>query len=642
METQMIFQSVIKLVGKIAVEQKWERFCSTPRSPDEMGRILLAGNYGVPCGPANNLLIIDVDDPELFKKWSSESIPPGLPPTYTVKTAKGYHLYYQYPSTGEKYGNRSFKAAGFDIRGMGGYVVGEGCVHPETGAIYTAINTLPCSPFPEKILAMYAPQERLKEVGDTPDAEWWDGKIENLPVPDRIKNLIMGALSEKDRSTDMMAVINQLAYCKLSDSQIYQIFAENPIGDKSREKNDPEKWLKPQIDNGRDFAAAELGFYTTPQEDFGTPVAPPGPSENYFTKISVRERPPEIPWVFNGLLPRGAVGFVAAVGGTGKSYLLLELAMRSVFGLSSFDAFHPVKPLKVFVVMVEDPEVITLGRIYDIASTLPGSMEDVETALDERFRLRCVPIGTLAAFNRGNPSATKAHQELKLQIEAFNPDLIILDPKSQLYGLDENNNDHNTFWVNLLKDLIDKIRALLFAHHMPKMGSAFDVAGARGGSALADASRLVIGIEHLSEKLVTDFGIDDPTQYAHMRFTKCSYAPLPNGDVFLKRTETGRLERCYPQNLSCHIIVNLLCEALECHYADGGGNLTERQIVKEPIGKNIRDSIKEKYPSATRIKISDAVLTGISTGKLISEDVLNGVNVCQIIKTKTLAGDWES
>lgn len=476
-------------------------------------------------------------------------------------------------------------------------------------------------------------------IEGAPDAEWWDGKIENLPVPDRIKNLITGALHEKDRSTDMMAVINHLAYCRLSDSQIYQIFAENPIGDKSREKNDPEKWLKSQIDNGRGFAAAELGFYTTPQEDFGTPVAPAGPSEDYFTKISVRERPPEIPWVFNDLLPRGAVGFVAAVGGTGKSYLLLELAMRSVFGLSSFEAFHPVKPLKVFVVMVEDPEVITLGRIYDIASTLPGSMEVVEAALDERFRLRCVPIGTLAAFNRGNPSATKAHQELKLQIEAFNPDLIILDPKSQLYGLDENNNDHNTFWVNLLKDLIDKIRALLFAHHMPKMGSAFDVAGARGGSALADASRLVIGIEHLSEKLVTDFGIDDSTQYAHMRFTKCSYAPLPNGDVFLKRTETGRLERCYPQNLSCHIIVNLLCEALGCHYADGGAHLTERNITKDPPGKKIRDTIKEDYPRATADKIAEAILTGINLGKLMVKDVAKGPNVAKIIMLKTLAED---
>lgn len=106
------------------------------------------------------------------------------------------------------------------------------------------------------------------DLPDIEDAEWWDGNIASLPIPDRIKDLITGAQGTNNRSTDMMSVLNRLAYAQLSDSQIYQVFADHPIGDKSREKNDPEKWLKRQIDKGRRFAAENLGFYTTPQEDF--------------------------------------------------------------------------------------------------------------------------------------------------------------------------------------------------------------------------------------------------------------------------------------------------------------------------------------------------------------------------------------
>jgi len=266
-------KSLIRLQGKIPAELSgWQKYCNEPREnvPEH------SGNFGVPCGPANGIIVLDQDNAELFNAFCDDEIP-DIPVTYTVKSGRanggGRHLYFRYPNDGKKYRKRAFKANGFELIASGGYVVAPGGVHPDSGHLYVVVKDIPVAQCPEwiKTLCLHE-EEKDPPLNDTPDAEWWDGKIESLPVPDRIKNLIAGTQGGEDRSADMMAVINHLAYCELSDSQIYQIFAENPIGDKSREKNDPEKWLKSQIDNGRGYAAAELGFYTTPQEDFGTPV----------------------------------------------------------------------------------------------------------------------------------------------------------------------------------------------------------------------------------------------------------------------------------------------------------------------------------------------------------------------------------
>lgn len=62
----------------------------------------------------------------------------GLPPTYTVKTAKGYHYYFH--ATGESMMLGNAKKAGvFDFQSDRKYVVGPYSVHP-SGAIYTPLH----------------------------------------------------------------------------------------------------------------------------------------------------------------------------------------------------------------------------------------------------------------------------------------------------------------------------------------------------------------------------------------------------------------------------------------------------------------------------------------------------------------------
>ena len=106
-------------------------------------------NYGIPCGPVNGVLVLDIDNMELFRASGNRE----SPPTFTVKTAKGFHLYYKYPkANGSVYKNIGNQSCGYDIRGCGGQVVGPGSVHVDTGVIYEVYRDLPLTDPPQWML----------------------------------------------------------------------------------------------------------------------------------------------------------------------------------------------------------------------------------------------------------------------------------------------------------------------------------------------------------------------------------------------------------------------------------------------------------------------------------------------------------
>ena len=90
-------------------------------------------NIGVVCGKVSNIIVVDTDSKEA-EEWVSKNIPET---PMKVKTSKGYHRYYRYPSEGEAISNRVLMGGiAIDIRGDGGYVVAPPSVH-QSGHVYT-------------------------------------------------------------------------------------------------------------------------------------------------------------------------------------------------------------------------------------------------------------------------------------------------------------------------------------------------------------------------------------------------------------------------------------------------------------------------------------------------------------------------
>ena len=94
-------------------------------------------NWGLVCGPKSGVFVLDVDGEEgvaairhLCALHGEEWLH-----TLTVLTARGRHLYFQYPPVAVIRNSASKLASGLDIRGDGGYVLLPPSIHP-TGAAY--------------------------------------------------------------------------------------------------------------------------------------------------------------------------------------------------------------------------------------------------------------------------------------------------------------------------------------------------------------------------------------------------------------------------------------------------------------------------------------------------------------------------
>jgi len=134
-------------------------------------------NIGIACGPSG-LLVIDEDQPGEFARYA-ESVGQAIPDTYTVRTAKGTHYYFQQPD-GQPLGNAegAFGEYGINVRGAGGYVVGPNSAHA-SGAVYTEANPraeiVPAPVWLIQALRSDKPAgtgELLDQIPD-PDERWW-------------------------------------------------------------------------------------------------------------------------------------------------------------------------------------------------------------------------------------------------------------------------------------------------------------------------------------------------------------------------------------------------------------------------------------------------------------------------------------
>jgi hypothetical protein len=285
--------SLIRLKGKVPIENGWQKYCKYKRKYVEIG-FMPDENAGIACGPASGTLVLDVDHPgKFFEICRKNNLK--IPLTFTVQTGREKpHFHFQWPKNGMSYSNKSLadplKEKGsdgkviriFDVRGEGGQVVAPGSIHPVTGKPYKITNDIPPAQAPTWFLEFI--EGKIKLGGDykfrpvvsdqiilqQEGPFWkWDGNIEILPISQRIRNFIKKGVPKGERSEAMMSVCNALVWANLSDQSIIEIFKKFPIGNKAREGGRGEKWLRKQfIKKARLFVRDRAQFRKRPEEDF--------------------------------------------------------------------------------------------------------------------------------------------------------------------------------------------------------------------------------------------------------------------------------------------------------------------------------------------------------------------------------------
>lgn len=225
-----------------------------------------------------------------------------------------------------------------------------------------------------------------------------------------------------------------------------------------------------------------------------------------------RGSPPEMEYLVDGIFPLGSPALLAASGGIGKSFALLDLALK--IATNSDDPFHPAsyafggKVLaKGTVVMLtaEDSKDSVHRRLQQIADD-----EQLEKAGE---RLIVVPIpdatGPIALVNEamGTVSMTEHFHALVEQLTQID-DLacVMIDPLQAFCWADINADPKAAqLWWTSMSTISAKTGATtLSSHHMRKDGlsGVTDAQSAReairGSSALVDGARLAYALWALS------------------------------------------------------------------------------------------------------------------------------------------------
>lgn len=263
--------------------------------------------------------------------------------------------------------------------------------------------------------------------------------------------------------------------------------------------------------------------------------------------------PPARRWLLKDVLPLGVVGVLAAGGGTGKSYLSLQLAVCMTAG-RPFLGIDIGESGSVLMLAAEDEADEIHRRLRRIVDTMKhdGDLDDYTTArVAERLHIasRVGHDNRLTADMGGQVVPTDTGERISALANALpNVRLIILDPVSRFRGGDENANEAATRFV----EQAEAIRAatgatVLMPHHMNKAGLRGDadtlsMEDMRGASALADGVRWVAMLATMRKDAAAKYNLkpEDASHYVRLDTVKNSYAaPWPG--LWLERIQGGVL-----------------------------------------------------------------------------------------------------
>lgn len=305
-------------------------------------------------------------------------------------------------------------------------------------------------------------------------------------------------------------------------------------------------------------------------------------------------------WVFDGIIPAEIVGCIAAPGGTGKSFLILTLALSAVTGKTLLPAFAPVGPMRVIALFGEDAFAQVARRLQSVAYVFENALDhdEVDAAINDRLRLLCGNAKPLTETKDGTVRASAFYYRLLAQ--AKTADLILIDPLSKFHGLPtENDNVGASQLMNLIQGLAASNGAtVLFAHHFNKAAmkerDTDRQAAPRGASAFIDESRWAAVLQVFNDDLARRFDIDpiDAGRYLELQVVKDNYSQRLAEPVYLKRFKGGALRQTDIRDERHRVIATAMAKWM----ADKSLILNKRRVqenTKEGDCKKLQDALRD-------------------------------------------------
>lgn len=223
--------------------------------------------------------------------------------------------------------------------------------------------------------------------------------------------------------------------------------------------------------------------------------------------------PKPIKWLCKGTIPLGIPALIAAMGGLGKSYLALDLALQIAAGVAGLE--QPRLILGGRIAVEGTAVIITAEDSFDAVHRRLNRIDPTSRRLRHPKRLIVLPLPDaggakpLIATNNKTLARSPFLEELKRQLlEIKELRLIVIDPL-QAFVLADVNADPAAaqFLWSAMSELASSTRAtVLLTHHMRKDGMMQITDGddareaIRGTTALVDGARLAYALWKLDDE----------------------------------------------------------------------------------------------------------------------------------------------
>ncbi len=181
-------------------------------------------------------------------------------------------------------------------------------------------------------------------------------------------------------------------------------------------------------------------------------------------------------------IPIRTVSLVTAPGGTGKSWFVLQLAIRAI---------QEATIKKAFLWLSEDPKEISKNRFNKVFDKV---LKLTDNSIKSKIDISDSPTIQFLYDDQRRVEVSPLLSHFKAKLQEY--DLIVLDPLIAFYGTDENNNSSARRFMQLFTDWANKEnKTIIFIHHSTK-----NTTQSRGASAFVDAVRTVYELDKIKDK----------------------------------------------------------------------------------------------------------------------------------------------
>lgn len=394
-------------------------------------------NIGIVTGEISGIAVIDFDSSEAFGEAQIKG-----PSSPTVKTGRGYHVYYRYLNGIRNFQKRS-NLPGIDLRGDGGYVVAPPSIHPN-GNVYewvkgSTLDDLTLAPLPEWLIIK-------------------DGS-EKIPLKELYKGV-----AEGERNNTLARLVGSWVRDGLSLEEC----VENAR--LWNRKNTP-----PLPDE--EVVQTTQSIYEThhrKENNINNDIVVSFPlSLPEFLKQDI----PPVEYHAKGILQKQGKTMLSAQTNVGKSIFAQNLAIAMTAGQTKF--------LNRF-------EVVQARVLY-------LDLEMGEAPLKERFQTMTAKDGLVANnlfvkhLSNFDLTETACQNSLEEWLAALKIEVLILDPIGSAWAGDENNKQEVGKLTGYLNSLIDRHQISIFVvHHWRKTTRDFK----KGGEMAAGSYKWAAWLDH--------------------------------------------------------------------------------------------------------------------------------------------------